>query len=266
MGGTPTQRYRANIADMLTGAVEMAPGVGEAVGVTDTRQAIRSGDYGTAAMLGGATALGMVPVIGDAASRAIREGLDMSQAARMQRAQEQGFDTEQVYYHGTSSDFDSFRPSKTGEFGPAVYLTTSPREASSYSKTNTQGANAGQNVIPVMIRANNLFDANEKDFWSVFKSATDSEAIEKAKAAGYSGIRFRRPVSYWDDSLKKVVDTGEMQDHIALFDPANIRSINAAFDPAKRGSSNLMAGVGGVLAGGSALRALLPQEQERQPD
>lgn len=72
MGGTPTQRYRANIADMLTGAVEMAPGVGEAVGVTDTRQAIRSGDYGTAAMLGGATALGMVPVIGDAASRAIR--------------------------------------------------------------------------------------------------------------------------------------------------------------------------------------------------
>lgn len=83
MGGTPTQRYRANIADMLTGAVEMAPGVGEAVGVTDTRQAIRSGDYGTAAMLGGATALGMVPVIGDAASRAIREGLDMSQAGKV---------------------------------------------------------------------------------------------------------------------------------------------------------------------------------------
>lgn len=256
---------RSRYADMLTGSVDFVPGVSEAAGVGDVRREVSQGNYPGAALAGVATALGVVPVIGDAAAKAVR-GLDMSQAARMQRAQEQGFDTEQVYYHGTSSDFDSFRPSKTGEFGPAVYLTTSPREASSYSKTNTQGANAGQNVIPVMIRANNLFDANEKDFWSVFKSATDSEAIEKAKAAGYSGIRFRRPVSYWDDSLKKVVDTGEMQDHIALFDPANIRSINAAFDPEKRGSANLMAGVGGVLAGGSALRALLPQEQERQPD
>jgi hypothetical protein len=40
----------------------------------------------------------------------------------------------------------------------------------------------------------------------------------------------------------------------------------AAFDPAKRNSANLMAGVGGAVVGGSALRALPPQEQERQPD
>lgn len=60
---------------------------------------------------------------------------------------------------------------------------------------------------------------------------------------------------------------GGTRETVAIpFRPDQVRSINAAFDPGKRGSANLMAGVGGVLAGGSALRALLPQEQERQPD
>jgi len=36
MGGTPTQRYRAGMADLLTGAVDFAPGIGDAVGVADT--------------------------------------------------------------------------------------------------------------------------------------------------------------------------------------------------------------------------------------
>jgi len=73
MGGTPTQRYRAGMADMLTGAVDFIPGVGDAVGVADTAQAIKGGNYGTAAMLGGATMLGMLPVVGDAASGAIKK-------------------------------------------------------------------------------------------------------------------------------------------------------------------------------------------------
>lgn len=88
IGGTPSQRYRAQLADLLTGSVDFAPGVSDAVAVSDTVQAARGGDYGTAAILGGAAMLGMVPVIGDSASRAIREGLDMSQAARMQGAAE----------------------------------------------------------------------------------------------------------------------------------------------------------------------------------
>lgn len=102
IGGTPSQRYRAQLADLLTGSVDFAPGVSDAVAVSDTVQAARGGDYGTAAILGGATMLGMVPVIGDSASRAIREGLDMSQAARMQGAGEQaGF----TAYHGTPHVF-----------------------------------------------------------------------------------------------------------------------------------------------------------------
>lgn len=175
MGGTPTQRYRANIADMLTGAVEMAPGVGEAVGVTDTRQAIRSGDYGTAAMLGGATALGMVPVIGDAASRAIREGLDMSQAARMQRAREQGFDVDNILYHGTDQEFNQFNVEGRGKTaGSGAFFTDNPKLAETYLSL------WGGRILPVVARKSDFpvvrvipYEDGEIPNWSDISRAND---------------------------------------------------------------------------------------------
>lgn len=51
-----------------------------------------------------------------------------------------------------------------------------------------------------------------------------------------------------------------------VLDPANIRSVNAAFDPAKTGSSNLMAEIGGAAVGLSALNQLVPRNEERRPD
>ena len=98
MGGTPSQRYRAGMADLLTGGVDVVPGLDLALGVTDTVQAARGGNYGTAAMLGGATALGMVPVVGDAASKAVREGI--------QEATNTPRNTK--WLHGTDADFQEF--------------------------------------------------------------------------------------------------------------------------------------------------------------
>jgi len=57
---------------------------------------------------------------------------------------------------------------------------------------------------------------------------------ELARELGYDGARFG--------------------DQIAIFDPKNIRSTNAAFDPDKKDSSNLLASIGaGTVAGGAAL-------------
>ncbi len=80
---------RSRYADMLTGSVDFVPGVSEAAGVGDVRREVSQGNYPGAALAGVATALGVVPVIGDAAAKAVR-GLDMSQAARMQRADDMG--------------------------------------------------------------------------------------------------------------------------------------------------------------------------------
>lgn len=49
---------------------------------------------------------------------------------------------------------------------------------------------------------------------------------------------------------------------IIIYNPANIRSINAAFDPAKRNSSNLMSGFVPGALGVSALRGMNQDEEK----
>lgn len=128
-----------------------------------------------------------------------------------------------VVYHGTSGDFPEFRASRTGEFGPGVYFTSSPNEAGGYASTNMRGANAGQNIIPAYVKMKNpLVVKSPDDFWNRFPSETDGEAVQKAIMAGYDGIQFERPVQAVVNN--KIVNTGEMQTHYVVFDPANIKS------------------------------------------
>lgn len=75
---------RSRYADMLTGAVDFVPGAGEAAGVGDVRREVQQGNYPGAALAGVATALGVIPVIGDVAGKAVRgagDALDASRAA-----------------------------------------------------------------------------------------------------------------------------------------------------------------------------------------
>jgi hypothetical protein len=53
-----------------------------------------------------------------------------------------------------------------------------------------------------------------------------------------------------------------MTDIGVIFEPNQARSINAAFDPAKRGYGNLMAGAAGGAIGLSALRNINQQEEK----
>jgi len=345
MGGTPTQRYRAGMADMLTGAVDFVPGVGEAVGVTDTVQAARGGNYGTAAMLGGATALGMLPVVGDVASKAVREGLDMSQAARMQteyelahevaqrnaalpveqgglglplnntamdRAKAMGFDT--TAYHGSGEVFDEFDPLKMGKtddgwFGKGFYFSPKPEIANQYV------AGRSPNVQQVLLKAENPYDwrvnegggmrlgtmderyaktreimAKGHDSVDVYQdtikldkdsrlsddlfTAIASRSLEldtpvmprnMIEEALKNGMNRDDVVRYFGEDIARMMPVKRELVERVIFDPANIRSVNAAFDPAKRGSANLMAGAAGATIGLSALRNI-QRDEERQPD
>jgi len=287
---------RSRYADMLTGSVDFVPGVSEAAGVGDVRREVSQGNYPGAALAGVATALGVVPVIGDAAAKAVR-GLDMSQAARMQRAQEQSYLPETVY-HGTRSDISEFSvqeqvKKQKSDAPPGVYFFSSnPRVAGSYSGASRSPSGAA-NIIPAKLRMENplIIDAkgnpwSEIDITNEIMSTIDPRRYPSAQNKLPDGSGKDRVLTFSINDLasiarqtkkydgiivKNVQDSGNLReksvaDTYAVFDPSNIRSINAAFDPEKRGSANLMAGVGGVLAGGSALRALLPQEQERQPD
>ena len=81
---------------------------------------------------------------------------------RMVQAKAQGFDTDTVYYHGTSdADIEAFRETKVGKAGSGgVYLTSSPNQASKFAKMSAKfGKERGNqpNVIPAYIRIKNPF-------------------------------------------------------------------------------------------------------------
>jgi hypothetical protein len=146
----------------------------------------------------------------DAAAPSPLQGtLDMSQAARMQRAAEQGFDVDNVMYHGTMNSFDSFD-------GPA-FFTSSPNEASAYAGT-AQMANARR---------------AEKMRGKYTEAADASELFETARlpyVGIISDIPFSQRGKWWatDQGVVRVSESGKVEvatgyevDYDAAFDNGN---------------------------------------------
>jgi len=222
------------------------------------------------------SAAGVLPFVpGVAAVRAARgasplEGtLDMSQAARMQRAAEQGFD-ERVFYHGGSSKFDEFAAGKRG-----IYFTDDPRIADIYAANAEKRwpgtNNASPNVIPARLKGPSLVVSDQQngdggwyqdnlakilgvDLYALPTVKRPQALHDEAKKQGYGFIEIR-----------DMSDLGGTQTQFVPLDTSNIRSVNAAFDPTKRGSANLLAGAAGATIGLSALRNI-QRDEEAQPD
>jgi len=140
------------------------------------------------------------------------KGLLMDKPSRMARAKEQGFDTDKKVYHGTADDFDAFDPDRA--IGTQFWSTTNKAEIES----GDVGAQ-GSGVIKEMYhRIKNPAGWEEYD-----KFGTD-ELIRK----GYDGLK---------------LPDGKGDYTYVAFDPSQYRSVDAAFDPAKASSSNLLASI-----------------------
>jgi hypothetical protein len=136
--------------------------------------------------------------------------LDMDTPSRMARAKEQGFDTDKKVYHGTADDFDAFDPDRA--IGTQFWSTTNKAEIES----GDVGAQ-GSGVIKEMYhRIKNPAGWDEYDKFGV------DELISK----GYDGLK---------------LPDGKGDYTYVAFDPSQYRSPDAAFDPAKISSSNLLA-------------------------
>jgi hypothetical protein len=244
----------------------------------------------------------IVEGFGDAAARAARgatsplEGaMDMSTDARMQRADEGRFLPETVY-HGTRQDIPEFDVSqqvkyrKTDAPPGAFTFSSSPRVAGSYTGQSRSRAGAA-NIIPAKLRMQNPFvidaanhgwsqlpvphsalndvdpinypksqnfdrDGNERMLYM----STNDLAKKVAASGKYDGVIMR---NLWDSGNLK---TKEVSDIYTVFDPSNIRSVNAAFDPAMRGSANLLAGAAGATIGLSALRNIQREDEQSRID
>lgn len=64
------QQYR----NVVTGAIDFVPGVGDIIGAQEVARDFNAGNYGSAAIGGLASAVGIIPGVGDLAAKGIRKG------------------------------------------------------------------------------------------------------------------------------------------------------------------------------------------------
>lgn len=101
-------------------------------------------------------------------------------------------------------------------------------------------------IIPVYVRLRNPMIVDQAN--NVYREQSFNDLVNEAIKAGHDGLVIRNT---YDPVAMNAV---------AIFDPSNIRSVNAAFDPASKESANILAGVGAVGAGA----AMMPREAEAQ--
>ena len=189
----------------------------------------------------------------DTAMRIATGELPMDAASRNARAVEQGYDPFETWYHGTADDIAAFDPAKSqsrdfGHAGKGTYVASHPGIARAYA--NTAAGSADANIMPLRTSANNPLRI----------SLEEKQALGQAGPSATARLQ-QQAISEGFDSVEVIMPNGEILERV-IFDPANIRSTNAAFDPANKGKSALLGGLGGAaVVGGS----MTPEEAQAGP-
>ena len=200
----------------------------------------------------------------------LAKALDMSKEARMARAKEQRV-YDNTVYHGTAAKpstttddgniFEEFKlwegndPTRSSVRSPVsklgVSLAEQPEIAESFARlaASNQKEQTGATLMPLRFRADKMghidLDGSETNE-DIFGAVTD------AWKSDYDAIQFRNYTT--PDGIKG--------SFVLVKNPNQIRSTQAAFDPAKKDSSNLLAGVTGATVGTSAILSDNSQAQD----
>ena len=174
----------------------------------------------------------------DTAKKIASGELPMSDTSRFARAGEQATDTSRELFHWTNRDFTEFQPSTGGKFGQGVYLSPRPYYGEKYVER-------GDPRRMSVFGPSNI--AKREDINSVEKSVL-AEMKEQNVPPMAMGDTFWNMVQ---GKLKeKGFDALEFGDEVVVFDPARVRDVRAAFDPANVGKPNILGGASPVAAGG----------------
>lgn len=177
----------------------------------------------------------------------------MTTEARLARAKEQGYDTDNIWYHGTANrDITGFNDN--------TFLTRDSREAEWYSESAGDTGDSRQMLYPAYLKGEKVFDIDNLQDYEVLRSINESVADAMKDMDGrWDYVEPYLSTSYAQGSAirKSLIDAGytgiyvregemrfpgdELERTMMVFDPANIRSVNAAFDPDFAGSDNLLA-------------------------
>jgi hypothetical protein len=205
--------------------------------------------------------------------------LDIGRAARLARASEQGFDVDQVLYHGTSKDFEKFDRGQLGSLTDArsakraIWFSDDPVTANAY-------ANFSATHGPVKKLIDEATAAERRrDFDTYEKKIIEAEDLEskltRERRAGQNVIPVFAKADLFDvdmqgrsfddfgvsDEIDEILRSAQKDGrsgvrfrnlndavgladrpatHVAVFKENDIRSVNAVFDPEKKSSPNLL--------------------------
>lgn len=214
------------------------------------------------------------------------------QSKKIARAKRQDFNVDLPLYHGTSKSFKGFKKSNLGSLtgsrsakrafwmsddpvtagtyanhsaikGPVQDLIRKAEEAEqkgNFDKYDTlldeaeklekvlEGERlAGQNIIPVYAKNDLLeIDMEGRSFDDFGVSDEIEFALDGAKQDGRAGVKFLN----LNDAVGLSVKPST---HVAIFEPNDIRSVSAKFDPKRKNSTNLLASPAPVTIGAGLL-------------
>jgi len=130
-------------------------------------------------------------------------------------------------YHWTGSDFNEFIPSERGKYGAGVYL--SPDKW--YGEKYVMGGTPKRMDVVQNAKIARMQDINQ------------AEEGARARMAQMQYEPYQFNDAYWRAIQDELKDQGfgglEFGKELVVFDPKNIRSVNAAFDPEYTGSNIL---------------------------
>jgi hypothetical protein len=162
--------------------------------------------------------------------------LPMDDASRLDRAKELGFDVEKTWYHGTGADsIESFDLGKSGSMHhgghpPSVLFTPDEGRANWYRENSARKTGQSGHVVRAHIRPGNqtILDASDPNVAENLRAR-----LAAARDGGSDSVILR---NHRDTPLPD----GTYPDELFVFNPKDIRSVDAAFDPAKSDSANLL--------------------------
>lgn len=176
--------------------------------------------------------------------------LPMDHASRMARARGMGFNPAAVY-HGTASKdgsiFPEFDPRYSGRVSGShaaregVSVATRPDVANEFASLAAQRSGGDPAVMPLMYRSDRraalTLDGSETN---LEVAATLNQAF---RDGGYDAVVLRNYTT---------PNGSNGHDVVVVRDPSQLRSVNAAFDPSRKSSANLLASRLGLLSGTAA--------------
>jgi len=224
-----------------------------------------------------------------------QSSLDMSEAGRMQRAREQGFDVETPWFHASKTPLEDFNASK-GQLGLHVGTKEAAEHMASGTQSRAYNAKSDWPISSVVTRGNyaKVPDLGNWD-WSSYQLARDGTFAKRGASELEFDPRFNDMWKALDDFAATRPSFQQWQDRVQseaakrglagweytnraeaagstsriIMDKGAVRKSDASFDPAQSGSSKLLDSFGatpetlGVAALGGAGGAAYAQDDNK---